>query len=398
MNQYLRTYAPPVFLMPLSITRRYSKLLVSALLMLVIASCGNETPPPSEPAVTPATPYNLKLPTQLPQSVVVPANNPMTVEGVELGRKLFYEVKLSSNNTMSCGSCHQQSKAFTDGRAKAIGVDGIAHQRNAMSLVNLLWEPNLNWDGAATSLETQARVPLENPVEMHQRLTDGVNKLQQTSLYPPLFAAAFGSSTITEDNVLKALAQFERTLVSSNSRYEQSLLPTGPQLTQDELKGKVLFFNHPGENGNLSARGGSCDHCHSGNNFLFTSTSFTTPGGATQYFNNGLALSSDLGRFGVTGVAADRGKFRVPTLRNIALTAPYMHDGRFQTLEEVVEHYNEHINTNTADPILLMSNPAITGSLGPLALTATEKRQLVAFLRTLTDSTFIKDPRFSNPF
>jgi cytochrome c peroxidase len=373
-------------------------LLASALLMLAIASCEDKTPPPSEPAVTPTTPYNLQLPSQLPQSVVLPTNNPMTVEGVDLGRKLFYEVKLSSNNTMSCGSCHQQSKAFTDGRTKAIGVDGVAHQRNAMSLVNLLWEPNLNWDGAATGLETQARVPIENPVEMHQRLTAGVTKLQQTTLYPPLFAAAFGSSTITEENVLKALAQFERTLISSNSRYEKSLLPTGPKLTQDELKGKVLFFNHPGEGGNASARGGSCDHCHNGNSFLFTSTNFTTPGGATQYFNNGLALSTDLGRFGVTNVAADRGKFRVPSLRNIALTAPYMHDGRFQTLEEVVDHYNEHVDANTADPILLVPNPQINGSLGALGLTATEKRQLVAFLRTLTDSTFIKDPRFSNPF
>lgn len=398
MNQYLRIYSLTAFLMPPSITRSYSKLLTSVLLLLALAGCEDKTPPPSEPTVTPATPYNLQLPTQLPQNVVLPTNNPMTVEGVDLGRKLFYEVKLSSNNTMSCGSCHQQSKAFTDGRAKAVGVDGIAHQRNAMSLVNLLWEPNLNWDGAATSLETQARVPLENPVEMHQRLTDGVAKLQQTSLYPPLFAAAFGSSTITEENVLKALAQFERTLISSNSRYEQSLLPTGPRLTQDELKGKVLFFNHPGEGGNTSARGGSCDHCHNGNTFLFTSTNFAAPGGATQYFNNGLALSADLGRFGVTGVAADRGKFRVPTLRNIALTAPYMHDGRFQTLEEVVEHYNEHIDAATADPILLLSNPTINGSLGPLGLTATEKRQLVAFLRTLTDSTFIKDQRFSNPF
>lgn len=395
MNQYLRTYALTAFLMLASNTRRNAKLLVSALLMLIVASCEKKNPQPAAPA---ATPYNLVLPTQLPQAVILPTNNPMTVEGIDLGRKLFYEVKLSSNNTMSCGSCHQQSKAFTDGRAKAIGVDGIAHQRNAMSLVNLLWEPNLNWDGAATSLETQARVPLENPIEMHQRLTDGVSKLQQTSLYPPLFAAAFGSSTITEENVLKALAQFERTLISSNSRYEKSLVLGGPPLTLDEQKGKILFFNHPGENSNTSARGGSCDHCHSGNNFLFTSTSFTTPGGNTQYFNNGLAPSSDLGRFGVTGVAADRGKFRVPTLRNIALTAPYMHDGRFQTLEEVIDHYNEHINVNTADPILLVSNPTINGSLGLIKLTATEKRQLVAFLRTLTDSTFIKDPRFSNPF
>lgn len=382
-----------------TIRKSLGRVLVAAVLLTVaVTSCQDKDPQPAEPPVAPATPYNLVLPAQLPQAVVLPANNPLTVEGVALGRKLFYEVQLSSNNTMSCGSCHQQSKAFTDGRAKAVGVDGIAHPRNAMSLVNLLWEPNLNWDGAAASLETQARIPIENTIELHQSLADGVRKLQQTTLYPPLFAAAFGSATITEENTLKALAQFERTLISSNSRYEKSLLPSGPQLTFDELKGKVLFFNHPGEGGSSTARGGSCDHCHNGNNMLFTSTNFATPGGATQYFNNGLALGTDLGRFGVTGVAADRGKFRVPTLRNIALTAPYMHDGRFQTLEEVVEHYNEHIDTNTADPILLLSNYTTTGSLGSLKLTATEKRQLVAFLRTLTDSTFIQDPRFSNPF
>lgn len=301
--------------MILNTIRRCFGQVVVASLLLGAASCKDKDPQPVDPPVTPATPYNLVLPAQLPQGVVIPANNPLTVEGIALGRKLFYEVQLSSNNSMSCGSCHQQSKAFTDGRTKAIGVDGIAHQRNAMSLVNLLWEPNLNWDGAATSLETQARIPIENAIELHQSLAVGVSKLQQTALYPPLFAAAFGSATITEENTLKALAQFERTLISSSSRYEKSLLPSGPQLTQDELKGKVLFFNHPGEGGNTAARGGSCDHCHNGNNMLFTSTTFTTPGGSSQYFNNGLSLGTDLGRFGVTGVAADRGKFRVSTLR-----------------------------------------------------------------------------------
>jgi cytochrome c peroxidase len=376
--------------------------LLTAAAMLLVVACGKDDPKPSaptEPPVVepPATPYPLVLPTQLLQNVVIPANNPLTVEGVDLGRRLFYETRLSSNNTMSCGSCHQQSKAFTDGRVRAIGVDGVAHARNTMSLVNLLWEPNLNWDGSATSLETQARTPIENPIELHQSLATGVSKLQQTSPYPTLFAKAFGSSTITEENVLKALAQFERTLISSNTRYEQSLLGQ-VRLTEDERAGKVLFFNHPGEGGNVTARGGSCDHCHNGNNFLFTATRFTTAGGTTQFFNNGLDLSfADPGRFGVTGQNTDQGRFRVPTLRNIALTAPYMHDGRFQTLEEVVDHYNEHILSNSpnVDPILLLSN---TNGGTRLDLTATEKRQLVAFLKTLTDSTFIQDPRFSNPF
>ena len=364
--------------------------------LLLATACGQDDPTPvapPEPPVASATPYTLVLPTQLPQSVVLPTDNPLTVEGIELGRKLFYETRLSSTNTMSCGSCHQQSKAFTDGRPRAVGVDGVAHPRNTMSLVNLLWEPNLNWDGSATTLEAQARTPIENPVELHQSLTVGVGKLQQTTLYPPLFARAFGSATITEANVLKALAQFERTLISASSRYEKSLLGQ-VRLTEDERLGKVLFFNHPGEGGNATARGGSCDHCHNGNNFLFTASRL----GTTQYFNNGLDLAfADPGRFSVTGQSADRGRFRVPTLRNIALTAPYMHDGRFPTLEKVVDHYNEHMLSSSpnVDPILLLSN---TPGGTRLDLTATEKRQLVAFLKTLTDSAFIQNPRFSNPF
>ncbi|WBA42257.1 cytochrome-c peroxidase [Hymenobacter canadensis] len=364
-------------------------------LLLLAAACGKDPddPAPPNPPPAPATPYTLVLPSQLPQSVTLPADNPLTVEGIELGRKLFYETRLSSTNTMSCGSCHQQSKAFTDGRTRAVGVDGIPHPRNTMSLVNLLWEPNLNWDGSATTLEAQARTPIENPVELHQSLAVGVSKLQQTALYPPLFAQAFGSATVTEANVLKALAQFERTLISSNSRYEKSLLRQAA-LSADERAGRVLFFNHPGEGGIVTARGGSCDHCHNGNNFLFTASRL----GTTQYFNNGLDLTfTDQGRFNVTGLNADRGRFRVPTLRNIALTAPYMHDGRFRTLEEVVNHYNEHMLSNSpnVDPILLLSNT--TGGT-KLDLTTTEKRQLVAFLKTLTDSTFIQNPRFSNPF
>lgn len=363
------------------------------LLLLLIAGCfsgcGSSREQEKEtqnPHVT--TPYALVLPTGLPQNVTVPTDNPLTVEGVELGRKLFYEVKLSGNGTQSCGSCHQQSRAFTDGQVRAIGAEGQPHRRNTMSLTNLLWEKTLNWDGAATSLEQQARLPIENPVEMHQLLADGVRKLQQTSLYPPLFQQAFGSSTITESNVLKALAQFERTLISANSRYDKYLRKEG-SLTPTERAGAVLFNNHPGEVSGLFIRGGTCHHCHISENGLFSSPDF---------FNNGLDLTfTDPGRGAVTGVATDRGKFRAPSLRNIAQTAPYMHDGRFQTLEQVLDHYNEHVQVNSpgVDPNVLLSN--VTNGT-QLALTAQEKAQLIAFLKTLTDSTFLTDKRFSDPF
>lgn len=362
---------------------------VLLLLSMGVAGCsssGGEETTGQNPHVT--TPYPLVLPNGLPRNVTVPTDNALTVEGVALGRKLFYEVRLSGNGTQSCGSCHQQQRAFTDGQVRALGAEGQRHSRNTMSLVNLMWEPNLNWDGAATSLEQQARLPIENPVEMHQLLATGVRRLQQTDLYPPLFQQAFGSSTITETNVLKALAQFERTLISANSRYDKFVRREG-SLTPTERAGAAVFNNHPGEVSGLFIRGGTCHHCHISENGLFSSP---------EFFNNGLDQTfTDPGRAGITNANADRGKFRAPSLRNIAQTAPYMHDGRFQTLEQVLDHYNEHIQVTspTVDPNVLLSNsPGGTR----LDLTAQEKTQLLAFLKTLTDSTFLTDERFTDPF
>ncbi len=203
--------------------------------LLPLAACGDGAEPidPTNAAVPAPTPYNLVIPTGFPPPAVlpvpaIPVDNPLTNEGVALGRLLFYETKLSRDNSMSCGSCHQQSKAFTDGRARAVGLDGNSHPRGAMSLANLLWQPRLNWDGSATSLEVQARTPIENPVELHQPLGQAVAKLQATAgqpnarvNYPAEFRKAFGTSTITEELLLKALAQFERTLISANSRFDR---------------------------------------------------------------------------------------------------------------------------------------------------------------------------------
>ena len=364
-------------------------------LLLSLASCTHDsdsaTGPVVDPVVDPEGPvvpptaYNFVVPSNFPSPQPAPADNPLTVEGVALGRQLFYEKALSVDNTLSCGSCHRQELAFTDGLARARGVNGAQSPRSSMSLANLAWEPKLTWDGAASTLEAQARIPLENPVEMHQRLSAGVARLQQTSTYPALFRKAFGSSTITESNTLKALAQFERTLVSSNSRYDQFRRGNRAALSSFEQQGLVLFTTHP--NGIL--RGGNCGDCHSGD--LQTNNTFS---------NNGLDLTfTDLGVGQLTGKTTDNGKFRVPSLRNIALTAPYMHDGRFTSLEQVVDHYNEHVvlASPNIDPLMLSTTNDPSQASFTLDLTTDEKAKIVAFMKTLTDTTFVHDRRFAKP-
>ena len=358
--------------------------------LLSVAGCTSGADPiapatdPEGPVVPPKA-YALALPTLFPTVPVQPADNPLTEPGVALGRQLFYETALSGNSTISCASCHQQARAFTDGMARSQGVSQARTPRSSMSLANLLWEPRLTWDGAATTLESQARLPIENPVEMHQSLAAGVARLQRLAAYPPLFRAAFGSSTVTEANVLKALAQFERTLISSNSPFDRYRRGDRTALSSFELQGFILFTTHP--NGTL--RGGNCGDCHSGE--LQTNHTFS---------NNGLDASpADLGLGLQTGRPTDNGKFRVPSLRNIALTAPYMHDGRFATLEQVVDHYNEHValNSPNIDPLLLNTTNDPRQQSFTLDLTATEKAQIVAFMRTLTDLPFVNDPRSARP-
>lgn len=376
------------------ITRLLSWVLATTAFMWLVIACKSDVDTPTE-ADNITTPYQLVLPKGFPQDVVIPLSNPLTEEGVKLGRMLFYEPKLSRNNSMSCGSCHVQSKAFTDGKALALGIDGAINTRNTMSLANILWEPMLNWDGAALSLETQAIKPIESSIELHQSLATGVSKLQQTDLYPPLFRNAFGSRTITEENILKALAQFERTLISANSKYDKYLRGE-IQLSNQEIAGKVLFSTHPDPT--IPVAGAECMHCHIEGNRLFTSTDYTR-GASSSFFNNGLdAKLADQGRFGVTGAETDRGKFRAPTLRNIALTAPYMHDGRFQTLDDVLDHYSDHVDKDSPNVDLTLTTSTNKRGSTQLSLSANQKKQVVAFLLTLTDSAFIQDKRFSDPF
>lgn len=348
-------------------------ILAAAAGLLLSAAIGK--PDPSGPA-----PYPLAYPAYFGNRVNLREDNPLTVEGVELGRRLFFDPRLSANNTISCGSCHQQKHGFADVRAFSLGYDGTPTRRNAMSLTNLLWVRHFFWDGRASSLEMQALTPMTDPHEMGQPLDSSVRKLCAVPGYPAAFAAAFGSDSITGDRIVKAIAQFERVLISDHSRYDRYIRGEY-QLTGAEQRGLTLFFANPAR----GVRGAGCGNCHSGPK-VFTET----------YHNNGLdSIPGDAGRSGVTGMDYDRGRFRVVTLRNIAVTAPYMHDGRFRTLTEVLDHYSEHILPSAT------LSPSLRDTLNRpvnLGLSAQEKNDLLTFLEMLTDSVFLTDPRFSDPF
>lgn len=328
-------------------------------------------------------PFTLEYPANFGSRFTIPAANPMTKEGVYLGRMLFYEKKLSANNRLSCESCHEQKLAFTDGRPVSPGVDGRFTPRSSMSLANLLWVRNFFWDGRSQSLEEQAAFPLTDPHEMGQSLTESVRKLGNTAPYPALFQSAFGNQGITGPNILKALAQFERTLISADSPYDRYLAGKY-RPTAAEMRGMQLFENNP--DAKKGIRGANCGHCHGGpKNFK------------ELFHNNGLdRIFTDAGREKVTGQPMDKGRFRVPTLRNIMLTAPYMHDGRFKTIREVLDHYSEHIQqSQTLSSFLQDISNEENGQT--LALHDTEKTDIIAFLGMLSDSAFVSNPAFSNP-
>ncbi|MVM34140.1 cytochrome-c peroxidase [Spirosoma sp. HMF4905] len=326
----------------------------------------------------PTGPYALHYPASFGGRFTIPADNPTTQEGVYLGRMLFYEPSISSTKTISCASCHQQARAFTDGQALSVGVTGKRTQRNSMSLVNLLWVRQLFWDGRSSSLEEQALVPMAHPDEMGLAPGEAAQVLQKTTSYPALFKRVFGSDTITDARIGKAIAQFERTLISANSPYDQ-YLEGNYKLTESEQRGLQLFNVAPSMERNV--RGGNCAHCHGGPKLY-----------QELFHNNGLEQkATDSGRQGITGLELDHGRFRVPTLRNVALTAPYMHDGRLATLNDVLDHYSEHI---LASPTLSRELPGHTNGFH---LTAGEKTDLIAFLHLFTDSTFINNPKFGNP-
>lgn len=325
--------------------------------------------------------YPLDLPSWLGEPII-PADNPLTKAGVELGRRLFYDPIISSDSTMSCASCHFPSLGFTDGAALSTGVEGRQTARNSMNLINLAFSPTaFFWDGRSPSLEEQALHPVMDEIELNEDWDNVVRKLKQHPQYPQRFRQAFGierRSAITKELAAKAIAQFERTLISKDSRFDRVVYRNEGWLTDSEQRGKDLFYvelnslDHPG-----------CSHCHGG--VHFTDFSFRNNGIDSVATLNDF---SDKGLGAVTGRIYDNGKFKVPSLRNIALTAPYMHDGRFQTLEEVLDHYKTGGHgVENEDPNIL-----------PFSLTESQKQDMIAFLRTLTDTTFVNNAAFSNPF
>ena len=340
---------------------------------LLCLNCSNE-----DTGYSP-TPMALDIPEIFSNNIispVIPADNPQTVEGVALGKRLFFDTILSADGTKSCASCHSPQSAFTDNTPTSVGIDGIAGTRNSMPIFNLAWNYNerFAWDGKELSLERQAEEPVQNPIELHSNWDNVVQRLQAHSEYPELFQSAFNTSTITKELTTKAIAQFERTLISANSKFDRYSLGEAT-LTQQELNGLDIF---------LREDKGDCFHCHGNpNNPLWTNNDF---------HNNGLDTTfSDLGLGAVTGDPNDNGKFRSPSLRNLAYTAPYMHDGRFTTLDEVIDHYSEGLqNSPTIDPLMKKIDE------GGVQLTTQEKADLKAFLLTLSDPSFIDNPDFQN--
>lgn len=314
-------------------------------------------------------------PANFPQPIYALDQNRPTAAGVALGKALFYGGILSRDGSISCAECHNQAYAFTHHQHDVShGIDNQVGTRNALPIQNLAWASDFFWDGGVHSLDLVPIAPIENPVEMDEKTTNVISKLRASARYPSLFKAAFGSDEINGPRFLQALSQFMLTMVSGNSRYDKWVRKeAGGTLTDDEQAGLTAFR-------------AKCSGCHAGE--LFTDNRFR---------NNGLFIqgSKDEGRAHVTELPEDRYTFKVPSLRNVEKTLPYMHDGRFYSLEAVLDHYAENVQrTENLDPLLMQTDKSGQVRLG-IALTADEKRQIIAFLKTLTDDQFLRDPRFA---
>lgn len=330
---------------------------VVLVLGLLIGACSGENglPDPEEPPLVPLPAGFPKLP--------VPADNQLTIERIQLGKKLFFDKRLSSTSEVACASCHLQEHAFADPFKVSAGVHGRTGTRNAPMLANLAYNTSFFWDGGVPTLEQQVIAPIINPLEMDMKMEDVAKRLKEDPAYVELFGRAYDMEPAPA-GITKAIASFMRTLISGNTRYDKYQRGDKSAMNESEKRGMELFEGERAE----------CFHCHVGFNFTNNSVQ-----------NNGMYLDGpDMGRYLVTENPIDIGLFKVPSLRNVAVTAPYMHDGSLATLEDVVEHYvsggKGHPNT---DPLIR-----------PFDLTSQEKADLVAFLKTLTDEEFLANPKY----
>jgi len=294
--------------------------------------------------------------------MTAPADSALTEKRAQLGKRLFFDSRLSSDGKVACGSCHKQEYGFSDSRAVSLGVGGQPGTRNAPDLANLAWSSHFFWDGRAASLEDQAGQPIENPIEMNLTLAEAVSRLNAEPSYLQAFDEAYGGPP-DEASLRKAIASFVRTLVSGDSPYDRYLAGNAAALDEAQLRGEALFFSEKA----------GCFNCH--------------PDGALTndgFFNDGSYVDGgDIGRQKVTGLPGDLGKFKVPGLRNVAVSAPYMHDGSLATLADVIDQYDRGGR----------GDPSTDPQIRPLALSDQEKSDLLAFLQALTDSQFLSDSR-----
>ncbi|MCF8304528.1 MAG: hypothetical protein K9I94_14740 [Bacteroidales bacterium] len=354
-------------------------------IIIMIAGLVQCTKPPKEVPKDDhqTTEYNIQIPPYFPNVLEIPADNPLTVEGVELGRYLFYDGRVSGrthpDSLMSCGTCHKQDNTFEAGpeRAFPVGMNGDHTHHVMLPLINLVWNfGQYGWNGSVGSLEEMVLAVMTDPFEFNSSYEQIEQTISGIPGYPGLFEKAFGTPEVTAERIAKAIAQFVRTLVSGNSKFDRYLWGE-TELTSQELHGFILF---------TTEEGADCFHCHGGGgNPLFTTHLF---------YNNGkdTVFNDPHDRYAITGDPMDKGAYKAPTLRNIEWTAPYMHDGRFETLDEVIDFYSHHLQWSPQiDP--LMHHIANGG----VQLTPTEKASLKAFIRTLADSSFVTNPEYDRP-
>jgi len=328
-------------------------ILLSWMCLTFVIACKKEAP------IAPASPQTLVLPEHFPQSIYSIGAFSPDARKVAIGRRLFYDPILSLDSTIHCGSCHKQQEGFADqGAAVSTGIFGRTGLRNSPTLANLIWKPLYMMDGGVLSLDLQPIAPITDSHEMGLPLADLVNRLKQNTSYSDAFNSAFDEDNINSQKILVCLAQFMATMISSNSPFDRYILGNSSALSSQEKQGLDVFQRH-------------CASCHSG---VITSD--------FSFRHNGLAPNaSDSGRQRITGLESDRGKFMVPTLRNISRTSPYMHDGRFSSLEEVLLHYSQPANPALADE--LIGNG--------ISLSASEQVSIIAFLNALEDPYFLNN-------